>query len=199
MKKILNVLLSLFIFISLTHFGLCAELQNQNEFRFDTSDDKDNIYLNRTSLNTSLDLPFIKEKLFSSLFFEPRWDFHIDRWYRVELGIELGRFIYKWFYVGESLQYVWLDPGNDIPEAETRLVFEKPIRLLNLYQDKTKLRLFEEYTYDIEGGEATRNEAGLTLLYNPTKHSELGIGWRHVVRIHDFDSDQITTSMTFIF
>ncbi len=189
------IFLSILALISIPLSGFCAEVQNQNELRLDISDDDDNIYLNRTSINYSFGLPFKEKKILSSIFFEPRWDFHIDQWYRIELGIEFGMSVFKWLYLGESLQYAWLRPGDNVSEAETRLTFDWPLNFGFLSNEKTKLQAFEEHTFNMEEGAGTRNEVGLMLLHNLTKHSKVSLGWRHVDRIHDYDSDQITASI----
>lgn len=139
-------------------------------------------------------------------FFEICRNIEKDVWNRKEIGSEIGKDIVPWFYIGESLQYVWLNEDyrwygvyekRSYAEAETRLVFSH-----NLI--KTKFITingfaFEEYTYDFNEGEAIRNEVAGGIIIPVNKNIETEITWRHIDPIHYYDMDSVEASVTFVF
>lgn len=139
-------------------------------------------------------------------FFEIRRNINKDLWEREELGIEIGKDIFPWLYLGEGIQAVWLkEPYREIPigksrdstESETKLVFSH--NLISNKHISLKGYLLDEYTYDFDRGEGTRNELAMGLTTPIGKHIETNINWRHIDRIHDFDSDAIEASVTLVF
>jgi hypothetical protein len=59
--------------------------------------------------------------------------------------------------------------------------------------------MFEEYATNLEEGRGEYCETGVELNYDLNKACSLGFGWRHTDRIHNFDTDYATTSLTLIF
>lgn len=175
-------------------------------YRHDLRDKDQELYANRLSATFSyLDK---KEKPLLKLmpFFEFRRNVAEGFWERKEVGIEIGKDIFPWFYLGEGIQAVWLKEAyrevttgkkRDSTEAETRFVFSH-----NLFSRKgisVKGYLLDEYTYDFGRGEGTRNELAIGLVTPIGKYVETNINWRHIDRIHDYDSDSIEASVTLVF
>ncbi len=149
---------------------------------------------------------------FSRLLFSPFIELHnnlqTDRLERKETGLEVGTDITPWFYIGESLQYtrynydwtdyIWHPRIKYAAEAETRLKFNFPLadigenRKINAY-------FIDEYTYSFRIEQPTRNELVLGVMVPFHKHAEFSFGWRHIDRIHDFDSDALEVNLTLVF
>lgn len=143
-----------------------------------------------------------------SPFVELRDNIQRDKLEHGEAGIEIGVDIFDWLYVGESFQYtrynydwenyIWHPRIKYAYEAETRTMFSLPI--YEISQGKKIIAYaLDEFTYSFKLSEGTRNEAVLGLIIPVTKHVDIGFDWRHIDRIHDFDSDAIETSLTLHF
>ena len=140
-------------------------------------------------------------------FFELRRN--VDRSFteRKELGIEAGVHLTPWFYVAESFQATWLkeDYGvnyshtkkRDAAEAETRLVAMH--KLCSIKNIDIKGFILDEFTYDFDIGASTRNEFAFGVLVPLHKNIETKLNWRHIDRIHDFDSDVMEAAVTVVF
>lgn len=205
MKKLI-LLTALLVLSSSFSFASELEIKNQHALRYDLRG-SDDLYLTRFWTETKYDLAAFDKTLKISPFIETRYHFDLDKWYRTELGTELGIDLFKWLYFGESLQYVFQDrkileresrlPQNkNFPELETRLVATFPFKIKTL---NPKLYILEEHTFNLKEGEGTRNEIGAGFNLQINKHIEILLGWRHVDRIHDYDSDQLETALTFKF
>lgn len=174
--------------------------------RYDLRHNDHNLYTNH--LSASFNYLDKKEKpLFKLIpFFETRINVDEGIWEREELGIEIGKDIFPWLYLGEGIQAVWLKEAyrqvplgrsRDSTESETRLVFSR-----NLFSNKhisVKGYFLGEYTYDFGRGEGTRNEVAIGLTTPIGKFIETDIHWRHIDRIHDYDSDTIEAQVTLVF
>ena len=191
MKKIFILV---FILL-LSKYSFASELKVSQNFRYDTRGDED-YYITRVQLDSEYPLEKFNRKLKFSPFIEARYHLDWDKVYRAEVGIEAGVDIFDWFYFGESLQFASLDPGKDRAEAETILVFSYPLKIDIL---KSKLYAFEEHTFNLSAGQGTRNEVGGGISVKINDYIEALLGWRHVDRIHDFDSDQVETQITVTF
>jgi len=167
------------------------ELKNYQTARINTRDEEDSAYVTRLAIAHGYNLMEEYDiKLEYQAFGETRYLWDQEEWQRSELGMEFGfRFLKDWVYLGESVHYAWLKNTGDTFELETRLEVDIPIKLTEEYT--ITLALLEEYTYATKESKATRNEiAGL--FYIPVyKWLELQAGWRHIDRIHDYDSDQV--------
>ena len=167
------------------------ELKNYQTVRINTRNEKDHTYLTRLSLFCGYE-PWddMEAKLEIQPFAETRYLWDDEEWSRTETGLEAGLHFMKWVYVGESFQYAWLKGAEDTPELETRLELNIPFPL-NSEGYTVTLVLIEEYTFALEPGKGTRNEVAANLIIPVYKHFDFLCGWRHVDRIHDFDSDQV--------
>lgn len=139
-------------------------------------------------------------------FFEMRRNIVWDLWERKELGVEFGKDIFPWFYLGESIQQVWVKEDHryyrvyekeNFTESETRLMFSH--NLLDSKYLKLKGFILGEYTYDFNWGAGVRNEAVAGLSIPLGRHIETTIDWRHVDRIHYYDSDTFEAWLSLVF
>ena len=87
---------------------------------------------------------------------------------------------------------------DETTEWESRFVITPPLNWW-IFKDMVTLRLFDEYTYDFKRGQATFNDMGVVFDWQVFDWLRVPIGWRHVDRIHDFDSDILEFSVVFSF
>ena len=212
----IKILILSTLFLSLSFSALAyqagkPQVRWKQLYRYDTRHEKHQLYVNRISgLFTYQDRQ--KKQLFKiTPFFEARRNINKDVWEREELGLEVGRDICPWFYLGEAIQAVWLredyrrsDHQNynwhkerDSTESETRIVFRH--KVFSIGGIELGGFLLGEYTYDFELGAGVRDEAALGFNLPLNKHIETEVSLRHIDRIHDFDSDVVEASLTVIF
>lgn len=172
-------------------------------YRWDRHFNTDGIYSNRFALTLDY-LDDEKKPLLKIMpFYEMRRNYDRNEWERREVGVEAGKNILPFLYLGESIQHVWRNEEVRQPlvyekqnslEAETRLVFSGNL----LSKDSFSLKGFltEEYTYVTDEGRSMRNEitAGMSVLFG--KHWEFGLNWRHIDRISYFDTDTFEAFLT---
>jgi len=197
MKNVIIALLLIFLSTSaiLAEEEKNWEFRNYQTIRLDAeADEQDDTYLTRTAFLLYHEITDDFDAVLEiQPFVETRYLWDKEKWDRTELGAELGVRFIKWVYIGESIHYAWLKDFEDTPELESRLEIGIPF-VLNSEGYQITLALLEEYTYSIEEGKATRNEiAGI--FYIPVfEHLDVSCGWRHIDRIHDYDSDQVEIS-----
>lgn len=175
-------------------------------YRYDLRQDDGQLFNTRISSNFNY-LDTKETTLFKvTPFFEIRRNINRDSWERKELGVEIGRDIFPSFYIGEAIQAVWLredyrnytrNKRRDTAESETRLCFSRDI--LNSGRIKVKAFILGEYTYDFDIGSGVRNELTTGVIIPLAKYLQTCIDWRHIDRIHDFDSDTLETSLALLF
>lgn len=207
-KKIIAavILSSIWLTSSFASSGKNFELRWQQGYRYDLRRSDYQLYINRVSCVFTRNDKQDKELLKLEPFFEIRRNTDKGIWERKELGVEIGRGIFPWFYLAQGIQAVWLKEnyldytslkGRDSVESETRLLFTH-----NFFPNsRMKLKGFalDEYTYDFDMGAAVRNELALGLSVALNKHMETAINWRHIDLIHDYDADAVEASITLIF
>lgn len=174
--------------------------------RVSTTDGDDNVYSSRIA-------GFVKgrclvtEKIVKfTLFYEYQHELQNDTWWRKEVGAEIGAsFFDQIFYYGASFQHVWQQPEayeveslEETTEWESRFVITPPINW-GIFKDKVKLRVFDEYTYDFTRAQGTMNQVGAQIVWQFKESIKIPLGWRHIDRIHDFDSDTLEASVIFSF
>ncbi|MFC1674803.1 hypothetical protein ACFL1K_02800 [Candidatus Omnitrophota bacterium] len=210
MKKRIIILVAIGLLLSFSS-GFAGwqdkpELQWQQLYRYDRADDDHQLYTNRiSSAFTYLDDQ--KNPLFKvTPFFEIRRNIDVDLWERKELGVEVGKDIFDWLYIGEAIQGVWMNEDyrdyrnyekRDYAESETRVLLRHDI----FSGEKMKLKGFmlNEFIYDFDDNEGLRNEVVIGLIMPIGQYIEGGINWRHIDRIHYYDSDTVEASATLIF
>lgn len=168
--------------------------------------DEQDLYINR--LSAAFDyLNKIEKPLFKvTPFFEIRRNIGRDSWERKELGVEISKDIFPWLYLGEAIQQGWMKEDyrydydvekRRYAESETRVLFSH--NLLESRYLEIKGFVLNEYNYDFNRGAGVRNEVAMGIKVSAGKHAEVDIHWRHIDRIHYFDSDNIEAGLTLIF
>ena len=207
-KTLIWAALFLLLFISHT-FALRSkkpEFRFQQLYRYDTRQDDHQLYTNRMSLMFNY-LDKKEKSLFKiTPFFEIRRNIDRDVWERKELGIEIGKDIFPWLYLGQAIQQGWMKEDHrfyanyekrEYSESETRLLLSHNL-LSNKYV-KLKGFILDEYSYDFDIREGTRNELVIGLIMPVGKYIETAINLRHIDRIHYYDSDTFEASVTLVF
>lgn len=195
----MKLLSGLILFIPLIFLNPAhsADIKEKNSFLLDIRNKDNSIYLNRFSISKNIPECDIKISLFGEL----QWHFGTSSWEKITSGVEAKKPFLKYFYFGESvhlisgqtLDYMTFDPGNVSVEAVTKLGCIFPL------SKRLSFRIWNEYSYNLEKGAAGLNELLIEIPYEVNKNLALGIGWRHTDRIHAFDSDYATTSLTLHF
>ncbi|MBI3322272.1 MAG: hypothetical protein HYZ94_01150 [Candidatus Omnitrophica bacterium] len=123
-------------------------------------------------------------------FFEARADVDDDTWSRIEAGAELGLRPFSWVYLGNGIHRAWVNPHSDRMEWEVRSVLTVPLGW-KVRSERVSLYALNEWTFDLEIGEGSRNELGAGFrIPLPWKPFSASLGWRHVDLIHRSDMDQ---------
>lgn len=175
-------------------------------FRYDLRQRNHKLYTSRFSLNFDYLGKEDKSLLSLSPFFEIRRNIDKNLWERKELGVEAGKDIFPWFYLGQSIQMGWMNEDyqqykmyekRNYTELETRILFSH-----NLMPDRfVKLKGFvlNEYTFNFNSGEPERNEVVVGISLPVGQYLKTDLNWRHIDRISYYDSDVVEASMTFTF
>jgi len=175
-------------------------------YRYDIRQDNHQLYNNRISAAFNY-LDSQQKQLFEiTPFFEIRRNIDKGLTERKEAGLEIGKDIAPWMYLGEGFQYVWIKEDylfygdyekNGFAEAETRLMFSHT--LLDKAYLKLKGFVLEEYTYDFDQGAGMRNEVAIGFIVPIGKYVEAGVNWRHIDRVTYYDSDTCEATVTLVF
>ena len=184
------------------------EVRISNAYRYLVRE-RHSIYIQRGEIDFSYQRDSDR---FSKFLFSPFIELHnnlqTDRLERKETGLEVGTDITPWFYIGESLQYtrynydwtdyIWHPRIKYAAEAETRIMFSLPVGSIG--EDK-KIRAFllDEYTYSFRLTQPTRNELSVGVKAPLMRYLQGSFAWRHIDRIHDFDSDALEATLTLVF
>lgn len=197
MKAFLKISLISTLLILIISPAYCSNIKDKNEYLWDTRGDDGDIYLNRFSIYKNLK-PFDIE---ISGFGEIQWNFNTTKEEKIIAGVQVEKYLFKYVYLGESLQFIAgqiLDymsyrSENESIETTTKLGFLFPI------SKKLSFRIWDEYSYNLEKGTSGLNELLIETCYKVNKNLDIGIGWRHSDRIHNFDTDYCSTSFTLKF
>lgn len=192
-----------------THAKGFAEIQdvglsNSHTVRIAPSESDDSFYVTRTEANLDYNLVSLDKVIKILPFSEYQHNLDTNGWWRKEIGAEFGMaFFDDYFYYGASFQHIWQREENysveeldETTEWESRFVITAPLKWW-IFEDKVKLRLFDEYTYDFTRGQGTFNEVGCVLDWQVREGLRLKGGWRHTDRVHDFDADLFELSAVF--
>ncbi|MDP2981231.1 MAG: hypothetical protein Q8N67_04125 [Candidatus Omnitrophota bacterium] len=195
--KLLSWIILLSIQLIFLNPAYSATIKEKNSFLLDIRNKDNSIYLNRFSVSKNIAGYDIKTSLFTEL----QWHFGTSKWEKITSGVEAEKHFLKYLYCGESIHFIsgqilnamTFDPGNMSMEATTKLGFIFPL------SKKLSFRIWNEYSYNLEKGSAGLNEVLIEIPYHVNNTLDFGIGWRHTDRIHAFDSDYATTSLTLHF
>jgi hypothetical protein len=186
-----------------------AGFENQHTLRVSIRSDADDydFYLNRLQAYLKRGIGSSGQHTLRFLpFFEYQHNLDSNTWWRREAGAEIGVFFFKeCFYWGASFQHVWqqkenyiVQPLEETTEWVSRFVSTPPLKWW-LFKDKLKLRVINEYTYDFSRGQATFSEVAVVLDWRLYEGLRMPVGWRHIDRVHDYDSDLLEFSLLFSF
>jgi len=198
--KLLSGITLLFIQLIFLNPAYSLDIKDRDDFLKDVRSDDGNIYLNRLSLYKNIDSFDV------ACFGEAQWNLKTKVWEKITAGLEAEKCFLKYLYLGQSAQYIsgeildfmTFSPGDMSTETTTKLSAIFPI-FKNSMKEKLSMRFWEEYSYNLERGAAGLNEIGIEFNYNLKKEISLGFGWRHTDRIHNFDTDYCSTSLTLKF
>ncbi|MFC1704009.1 hypothetical protein ACFL1E_04430 [Candidatus Omnitrophota bacterium] len=186
--------------ISLNVFAEWQEPRFEIEETFRLSgDDDDNWMKNRLAAFFT----FADDEGFDiviSPFVEFDYNTDLETMERTEWGAEFGSQILKYLYLGLGIQYVeqdydwskyrgWLPQVEYTTELEPRLLFEYP--LLEIDGRQLIGFILDEYTVDLRMMAGVRNEAVIGVQYPILDNLTAKVNWRHIDRIHDYDSETV--------
>lgn len=182
------------------------QLRWQQYYRHDLRKDQGHLYANRFSAVFNF-ANKDSEQLFKLIaYMEARRNFDRSVWERNEIGLELGKDITGWLYLGQAIQRVWTKEDfreyRDIEErddTESESKFMLSHLLVESKYISLKGFILDEYTYNFSDGRANRNEVAIGLIVPIANRIETGINWRHIDRIHYYDSDAVEAQMSMIF
>ncbi len=202
----LSVLIFGFLAVAFAAIKSKPQIRVENKYRWDSRQDSHDLYISR--FLATFDYLNSDEKTILKItpFFEDRLNMHKNLWERRELGVEIGKDISPFLYLGEGLKQVWSkEDYRNYGQYEKRNQFESESRFMLSYgllkNDKFELKAFavNEYTYDFRRGAGIRNELCGGLVLPIGKNIETDLAWRHIDRIHYYDSDVVETSITLVF
>lgn len=194
--------LGLFIFLLFIHLAFiaqsyCWDIKDRNEYLFDARGDDGDLLLNRVSIHDRIK----RHELEVSFFAEAQWNIETSEWEKITSGGEIGKYLHKWLYIGQSIQfisgemldYMVFDADSNSIDSTTTFALDIPLaKNLSIY-------MFEQYATNLEKGRGEYCETGIGLNYNIKDSCSVGFGWRHTDRIHNMDTDYVSTSLTLDF
>ena len=185
---------------------LNPQIKYSNIYHHDIRDSAKHFYGQRLATFFSYRDTEDRDVIIISPFFEIRRNIDRDLWERREAGIELGTDLFNWLYVGQTIQatrykedfkhYEKIDKGN---YTETVIKLCASYDLLKNDNIHSIGFIANDYTFNIDKGKALRNEVSFGLKSPFFEFLETSINWRHIDRVHYFDSDtfEITASLVF--
>lgn len=199
------VFLCFFITSAFARFSGKPSFRLEELYRFDIKTSKSNLVITR--LNAALSyLGAGKKEAFKLIpYIEGQWNHKYDTWIRHKVGLEIGRDIFKWLYLGQGFHYADLDENDrdreifrkdDTAEGLTRVKVSFPLPKM---KNKLKGYIMNEFTYNLEENEGYRNDSIIGAVMPIGKNAEANLDWRHIDRIHYYDSDTVEVSLALLF
>ena len=173
------------------------DLNTRDEYLLDIRGDDGDIYRSCITLNKKIESPEIEV----SAFLDSQWNLETCKWEKVLLGLETGKSIWEYLYIGQSLQLISGEMLDYMPfsveskSLDTTTKIKVNIPFLKYFS----FCAFEEYSLNIEEWRDGYNEVGVEVVYTPKKLFSISTGWRHTDRIHNFDTDYASMSLSFHF
>ncbi len=198
MKTALKFFLISIVFqLFLVNSVFSLDLNTRDEYLLDTRGDDGDICRSYITLNKKIESPEIE----ISAFIDSQWNLETDAWEKVLLGVEVRKSLWKYLHVGQSLQfisgemldYMAFDIGARSYDTTTKIGVDIP------FLKYFSFRAFEEYSINLEEFRDEYNEVGVEVVYTPKKLFSISLGWRHTDRIHNFDTDYASMSLSFHF
>ncbi|MCX7661110.1 MAG: hypothetical protein N2Z79_00315 [Candidatus Omnitrophica bacterium] len=205
-RLIPKIIVMIVIFFVSTCFGKDnIQIQWSHLFHYDLRQSLHRFYLDRLSLRI---LYFKCNKSLFEIkpFFETKINLERENIERKSFGLEIGKEIFSWLYLGGILQrnsakedlFAYAEyKKRDYTDFTFKLLLSK--YLLDKKHLKLKGFIQEEYTYDFDLEKGSRNEVAIGLIIPIAKFSEFIVNWRHIDRIHYYDSDTFETAINFTF
>jgi hypothetical protein len=209
MKRML-ALAGLFLVLSagagFSYWDKKPEYRFQQLLRYDTRHSDHRLFMEIISAGFTL-RDSLGEALFKAMpLVELRRNIDTNKTERKSIGLELGKDITPWFYLGQRTQRNWLREDyrtyrlyekRENTETRARLLFSHDLIALKAF--KLKGFALEEYTYDFNRGAAIFNEVSAGIIIPWHKHLESVVAWRHIDGITYYDSDTVEASLTAVF
>ena len=191
----ISKLLLILLFFQLILIGnvYALELKEKLEYLIDTRGDDGDLITNRISIHKKLEAPDIDISLFNDV----QWNFDTSDWEKILFGVEASKPLGEYFFIGQSLQsisgqildYMAFDADSYSFDTTTTIGITLPF--LTHYS----LRVWEEYSVNLEHGRDEYTETLAKINYAPKDSYSLGLGWRHTDRIHNLDTDYVSLSI----
>ena len=165
----------------------------QNSMRWDISDTESEYYIR---LDTSVE----NRKIFAAQnvdlmpFITAKYHFQQSDFHRVALGTEARLHLTDWLYLGNALAFERYTTKPNAPEFIFTIDAELPFAA-----DTFWIYLHDEYIFDFRSEQGEENDLGIGARIRLKDQLKLQLGWWHVDRIHDFDTDMLEIMCIFRF
>ncbi len=209
MKKIKIILLfAIFLFAS----SVCFAGWSKPVYKIDSGYSYDFRHPDKDFYFVSGEARFKKEDVFEGIdiiikpFVNFNWNQDRNIWERKELAVAVDVPLTSWFTLTQDLRATWYkedmrDYGSIekeyFTESATTLMFKKV--LLDNLDFKLEGFFSNVYLFNLDKQEATRNELCVGLVLPVNEHFKSQIDWRHIDRIHYYDSDTLEAILTWEF
>lgn len=198
MANLIKILFMSAQLIFIANHAMGINLADRNEFLKDTRCDDGDIYLNRISAYKNYENSGVNLGCFGEI----QRNTKKSLWEKITIGLEAEKRLFKYLNAGQSIQYIsgeimdfmTFSPGNQSIETTLKLNSIIPLSE-SLFKKRLALRIWDEYSYNLEKGSAGLNETGIEFNCAFKENARLGFGWRHSDRIHNFDTDYCSASI----
>lgn len=179
------------------------ELESSTSFSYDHDTSEHHLLKEKVSAGFTYNGEDNKQLFELEPYYEASRNLRREKWQRQELGLVIGKDVLPWFYLGQAIQAVWSDEDHsdyryyqehNVTEAITRLTLSKDI-----FTTKLKGFISNDYIYEFDSGAGVRNEVMADLSYPVFKNTQAGMDWRHIDRVHNYDSDTLETFLNLRF
>jgi len=204
MKKIFLFLSILTVSFPIFLYGFeNMEINAKEEIRIDTRKDEDSSFgqevkilipysINDTEMSVKLG-PYVHNRIY----------YERDNDSYTEIGGELKLCFGNYAYVGQRVFYLLTNLTDSYSMDEdatlTTTLLGVNIPVFKIFERHVNIDLFEEYYFEFDRGEGTRNAIGCNLNVPIFDMVVLSVGWLHIDRIHSYDSDQFTSTVALKF
>jgi hypothetical protein len=198
MRKI-SFSLTVIILLSFAGLGFCERpfrIINEHELRLGIQpEDKDNIYLGRLSLRFNPIAKIHNRQAVITASGEVRHSLDKNRSFGERIGLEVGSSLLDWVYLGTQINFLFSLREGGVEPHEDEFHWQGNVVITpwtyKLPKGNLKLCLSNEYSYNLTEGVPFRNEVAVTFDWEVSERLTIPVGWRHIDRVHYYDSDQI--------
>lgn len=191
---------------ALAFFDKRPQMRYKQSYSFEDRRSHRQLYSNRLSAGFSFNNAEGAQLFELEPFLGFRRDFRNNNWERKEAGLAISKKIFPWLSVSEAVAQVkakedWRHyrfyEKREFTESVSRLKFSHGL-ISNKFINLTGF-LINDYIYDLRAGRGIRNEVIGGFAIPVGKHLETELCWRHVDRVHYYDSDNLELSATLLF